>query len=383
MSGNPLSVKPVTVSLSGPATSGAGTAFTSQPTELSLNEPAARSTLDVVSAGRRHRARRRRLATLAIAVMVFGLFALSLMVGERFYPPSQVIAVILGEQVPGAGFTVGELRLPRACLAILAGAALGIAGVTFQIMLHNALASPDIIGISAGASAAAVLSIVVLHLDSRLTSLFAVFSALATAALIASLSWRDGIAGTRLILIGIGVAAMLDAMVGYLILKAATWDLQTAMRWLTGSVNGATWEGTVPLLLAVTVLAPVLLWQLHNLQQLQLGDDAARALGVPVQRARLVTILAAVGLVAFATAAAGPIAFVAFLAGPIAARVVGRSGSLLIPSALIGAALVLGADFLGQNAFGSRYPVGVITCALGAPYLVYLLIRTNRMGGSL
>jgi iron complex transport system permease protein len=102
-----------------------------------------------------------------------------------------------------------------------------------------------------------------------------------------------------------------------------------------------------------------------------------------VERTRIVLIVAAVGLIAFATAATGPIAFVAFLAGPIAARVTGPHGSPLVPAALVGALLVLTADLAGQFAFGTRYPVGVVTGALGAPYLIYLIIRTNRTGGSL
>lgn len=155
------------------------------------------------------------------------------------------------------------------------------------------------------------------------------------------------------------------------------------MRWLTGSLNGATWDKVVPVVVALLVLTPVLLYQAGNLATLQLGDDTASALGVRVDRTRLVAIVGAVGLIAFATAAAGPIAFVAFLSGPIAARLVGPNGSLLVPSALVGALLVLTADLCAQFAFGTRYPVGVVTGVLGAPYLVYLIVRTNRVGGSL
>jgi iron complex transport system permease protein len=138
-----------------------------------------------------------------------------------------------------------------------------------------------------------------------------------------------------------------------------------------------------PAVLALLILAPVLLGQSRNLASLQLGDDTASALGVRVERSRLTVLVSAVGLIAFATAAAGPIAFVAFLSGPIAARIVGTRGSLLLPSALVGAALVLVADLCGQYAFGTRYPVGVVTGVLGAPYLVYLIVRTNRAGGSI
>lgn len=341
------------------------------------------TTVDPVTRGRRLRARRRALVLVALGLLVVGVFALSLMVGNTFYGPGEVIDVIRGEVVPGASFTVGELRLPRATLAVLAGAAFGLGGVTFQTMLRNPLAAPDIIGISSGASAAAVLGIVVLEASEGTVSALAISAALATAVLIYLLAFRDGVVGTRLILIGIGVAAMLDSVVTYLLLRAAVWDLQVAMRWLTGSLGNATWEQTTPLALAMLVAGPVLLGQSRGLVLMQQGDDSASALGVRVERTRLIAIVAAVALVAFATAAAGPIAFVAFLSGPIAARIIGGGTSLMVPAALVGALLVLSADLLGQFAFENRYPVGVITGALGAPYLVYLLIRTNRSGGSL
>lgn len=336
-----------------------------------------------VALGRRHRALRRRSIGAALAVLVLVLFAVSLMVGDTFYTPSEVLRTILGETVPGASFTVGELRLPRACMGALAGLAFGISGVTFQTMLRNPLAAPDVIGISSGASAAAVVSIVLLQLDEAATSFVAIVAALLTAGVIYLLAYRDEVAGTRLILIGIGVSAMLESVVSYVLLHAATYDLQTAMRWLTGSLNGASWDQLLPLALAVVVVGPVLLSREHDLGLLQLGDESAAGLGVRVERTRVVVVVAAVLLIAFATAAAGPIAFVAFLSGPIAARLVGGGGGLMVPSALVGAALVLGADLIGQFASGNRFPVGVVTGVLGAPYLVYLLIRTNRAGGSL
>lgn len=340
--------------------------------------------VDAVGASRIRRGRRRRIVIAVLTVLAVASFAVTLMVGKTFYPPSDVLRVVLGENVPGASFTVGRLRLPRAVLAVVAGTCFGLGGITFQTMLRNPLASPDIIGISSGASAAAAFAIISLSLGgSQVSVFFAIAVGLGVAVLIYVLSFRDGVAGTRLILIGIGIAAMLDSVTAYLLSTAAAWDLQETMRWLTGSLNGANWGSTVPVLLALVVLGPVLLSQSRNLSTIQLGDDAAQALGVRVERTRILTIIAAVGLIAFATAAAGPIAFVAFLSGPIAARIVGPGTSLLIPSALVGALLVLVADFCGQYAFGTRYPVGVVTGALGAPYLVYLIIRSNRTGGSL
>lgn len=352
-----------------------------------LTRPAPREAAPASVAAATHRrirgASRRRRVILVLAVLVVAAFAVTLMAGRTFYPPGDVLRVILGEQVSGASFTVGRLRLPRAVLAVVAGFSFGLAGVTFQTMLRNPLASPDIIGISSGASAAAAIAIVTLSLGEVQVSVLAIAAGLGVALLVYSLAFRGGVVGTRLILIGIGISAMLDSVTSYVLSQAAEWDLQEAMRWLTGSLNGATWDQVVPALAAAVVLTPLLLGQARSLSAMQLGDDTASALGVRVERTRITVIVAAVGLIAFATAAAGPIAFVAFLSGPIAARIVGAGGSLLVPAGLVGALLVLVADFTGQFAFGERYPVGVVTGVLGAPYLVYLIIRTNRAGGSL
>ncbi|WP_228528172.1 FecCD family ABC transporter permease [Microbacterium sp. UFMG61] len=355
-----------------------------RPARSQMTPPASGSAqVAAVIAGRRARHRRHAVATIVLGVLLLALFTVALMIGNTFYSIDEVIRVILGETVPGASFTVGELRLPRAVLAILTGLAFGMAGVTFQTLLRNPLASPDIIGLSNGAGAAAVIGIVVLSLNGPVVSLFALGGALLTAAVIYLLSIKNGFAGTRLILIGIGVAAMLQSVTSYILSRAASWDIQTAMQWLTGSLNNASWERVVPLAIAAAVIVPLMLSQGRALGAMQLGDDSASGLGVRVNLTRVLFIVGAVALLAFATAATGPIAFVAFMAGPVAARITGPGANLLVPSAFVGAVLVLASDLIGQFALGERYPVGVITGVLGAPYLIYLLIRTNRSGGSL
>jgi iron complex transport system permease protein len=214
-------------------------------------------------------------------------------------------------------------------------------------------------------------------------STLAILVSLAVAVLIYVLAFKGGVNGTRLILVGIGIAALLESVVAYTLMRAGEWNLQEAIRWLSGSVNGATWGQITPLLIALPVFGGILLSRARQLETLRMGDDVAAALGVGVATTRIVVLVAATVLVAFATAAAGPISFVAFLAGPIATQFVGRGGSLLIPSALTGALLVLVADYIGQFLLPSRYPVGVITGALGAPFLIYLIVRSNRTGGSL
>ncbi len=340
------------------------------------------SSLNRIAGNRRRRARRHGLLVAMLLCLVVAIFALTLSLGQSFTPAGDVIRVLLGENVPGAAFTVGQLRLPRAVLSVLAGLSFGLGGVAFQIMLRNPLASPDIIGISSGASAAAVFAIVVLSLKGPIVSVVAVAAGLAVALMVYGLSSRNGVAGTRLILVGIGVSAMLESIIAYILSQAPAWSLQEAIRWLTGSVNGAQLGQAAPLLLALGIFGGLLLGRARDLEALRLGDDTAAALGVGVSRTRIMIIVAAVGMIASATAVTGPVAFVAFLSGPIAARIVGNAGSVLIPAALVGAVLVLAGDYVGQFLLPSRYPVGVVTGALGAPYLIYLIVRVNRIGGS-
>ncbi|OJF96419.1 FecCD family ABC transporter permease [Pararhizobium antarcticum] len=332
---------------------------------------------------RRRRARRRVSVQAVLFALVVAIFGITLSVGQSFTPPTDVVRVLFGENVPGASFTVGQLRLPRAVLSVLAGMCFGLGGVAFQIMLRNPLASPDIIGITSGASAAAVFAIVVLSITGPMVSVLAVVAGLGVAVLVYGLSFRNGVAGSRLILVGIGVAAMLQSVIGYILTSAPAWTLQEAMRWLTGSVNGAQLSQALPLLLALALFGGLLLMRTRDLEALQLGDDTAAALGVRVARTRMLVIVSAVGMIATATAVTGPIAFVAFLSGPIAARIFRSNGSLLVPSALVGALLVLAGDYAGQLLLPSRYPVGVVTGALGAPYLIFLIIKVSRTGGSL
>ncbi|KKX33290.1 iron ABC transporter permease [Rhizobium sp. LC145] len=339
--------------------------------------------VDIVIHGRRSRAHRRRLVIALLLILLAAIFALTLVIGQNYTPPGDVMRVLLGEDVPGAAFTVRQLRLPRAVLSLLAGLSFGLGGAAFQIMLRNPLASPDIIGINLGASAAAVFAIVVLSLNGSAVSVFAVIAGLSVALLIYALSFRNGVAGTRLILVGIGVAAILESFISYTLSQAPAWNLQEAMRWLTGSVNGARLDQAVPVLLSLAVFGGLLLSRARDLDTLKLGDDTAAALGTNVALTRIVVMVTAVGMIAVATAVTGPISFVAFLSGSIAARIIGGNGSLLIPSALVGALLVLLGDYVGQFLLPSRYPVGVVTGALGAPYLIYLIIRVNRSGGSL
>ena len=327
--------------------------------------------------------RKRRDVLLGLATLILAGFALTLIVGQSVTPPGAVLRVLGGASIPGAAFVVWDLRLPRSVVSILAGMSFGMGGVAFQLLLRNPLASPDIIGISAGASTAAVFCIVILSLSGTVVAVAAIFGGLGVALLIYLLSWRQGVTGARLILVGIGLAAMMQSVTAYVLSKAPAWSFQEALRWMTGSVNGAQIWQALPLICSLALFGVLLLLCRRELEILRLGDEIAAGLGVRLGLARMTIVLAAVGLVATATAMAGPIAFVAFLSGPIAARITGRHGSLLVPSACVGAVLVLFGDYIGQHLLPARYPVGIVTGVLGAPYLIFMVTRESATGATL
>ncbi len=329
----------------------------------------------------RHRLGRRTLTVcVALALVLLGLFLAALVVGDFPLTVQQVVYSLVGRGTRASDFIVYELRLPRAATGMAVGACFGLSGAIFQSMMRNPLASPDIIGITSGASASAVVAILMLGLSGFAVSAFSFVGALFTALLIYVLAWRQGVAGYRLILVGIGIAAMMSAVIDYLMTRAAIWDAQVALQWLTGSLNGVSDSTMRTLLLLMVVLVPLSLWAGSALAGLQLGDDTASGLGVRVERSRLLLVVFGVALAAIATAAAGPIGFVAFVSGPIARRLTHGTGIALVPAALVGALVVLSADFVGQHLLPVQLPVGILTAAVGAPYLLYLLVVSNKIG---
>lgn len=341
-----------------------------------------KNNINIVRAGYQRRRLRWTIVTLLLSIFTLILCITALLLGNTIYPLNTVIKVLLGEQIQGAAFAIGTLRLPRMLSGLLVGMAFGMAGSTFQTMLRNPLASPDIIGITSGSSVAAVFCILVLKTSGSVVSISAVVTGLMVTMLIYGLSSGGNFSGGKLILIGIGVQAMLNALISYMLLKASQYDVPGALRWLSGSLNGIRMASIPPLFMVVSIFGLIIILLGRHLKILELGEQSAITLGVRTNLTRLMLSLSAVFLIAFATAITGPVAFVAFLAGPIAAKLVGIGAPNELPSGLVGAILVLGADLIGQFAFDIRFPVGIITGILGAPYLLYLLIRMNRTGGS-
>ena len=338
------------------------------------------TSIEQIRQGRGRRRRRFVGMTTLLACIALALSGTMLMLGNTIYPVGDVVRVLMGEDVPGASFTIGTLRLPRLLAGLFAGAAFGVAGTVFQTMLRNPLANPNVIGITTGSSAAAVFCIVVLQASELVVSIASVIGGLVTVLAIYFLSKGASFSIGRLVLVGIGIQAMLSAVINYLLLISRQNDVATAMRWLTGSLNGSKMDQLPVLMLTVFICLPIILILTRQLEMLELGEMAATALGINTNQTRILLIVSSVFMLAIATATTGPIAFISFLAGPIAKRLVGTGYSNILPAALIGIILVLAADLIGQFAFTARYPVGVITGIIGAPYLLYLLIRMNQKG---
>lgn len=321
---------------------------------------------------------------LLLAALVL-LLCLNIGLGDYELSIPEVIAVLFGGGTKAQSFIVMDLRLPRSLTGLLIGVALGLSGALTQSIARNSLASPDILGITAGASAGAV-TLIVLGGGSGFVGLLALLGiplaalcgAFLTAAVIYLLAWKGGIEGFRLILVGIGINAMLVATIGWLLISAKIEDVSRAQVWLNGSLNGANWDKMWPVAIAVVVIGVLVVGSTFTLGALRLGDDNAASLGINLGAAQTRLLVSSVALAAVATAAAGPVGFVALAAPQLALRLVRSPGPPLIASALTGAVLVVGSDVIARTLLPVELPVGIVTSALGGPFLLYLLVRNNR-----
>ncbi|SCG44412.1 iron complex transport system permease protein [Micromonospora rifamycinica] len=309
-------------------------------------------------------------------VVVLGVAA----IGGGDYPMStaDVLRTLTGGGTPAEDFIVGELRLPRLVTALGVGAALALSGAILQSLVRNPLGSPDVLGVTQGAATGALV-VVVLGGGTLLLSGAALLGGLATGLLLWAVAGRHGLPGYRLVLVGIGTTAILTGVNGWLLTRAPLMDAARAVLWLTGSLDGRGWEQAVPLLGLLGLLTTVVVGVARPLSMIELGDDTATALGVPVARVRRLLLAAAVLLAAGAAAAAGPVSFVALVAPHLARRLTRAPGPNLAAAAGTGAVLLLAADLAAQRAVdGHQLPVGVVTGLIGGGYLVWLLAARRR-----
>ncbi|MBA8814251.1 FecCD family ABC transporter permease [Frigoribacterium faeni] len=332
--------------------------------------------------------RRTRLvvATGASLVVLAVVAVLAVSAGSSSLGVTDVVRTLLGAGTPGQELIVLELRLPRVVGAVVVGACLGLAGALTQTFARNPLATPDILGVTSGAGLGAVSAIVLAGGGYAVTGgllsfgvpVAAVLGALVTSALVYGLSWRGGIDSYRLILIGIGMTASLGGLTSYLVARAQITEAAAATQWLVGSLSGMSWSSVWPAVVVLAVIAPLAATQTRALDVSQLGDDLSTGLGVAVQRHRLAVLVCAVLLTAGAVSAAGPLEFVAFVAPQVARRLTGTGRPPLVGSAVIGGLIVVGADLVTRTLLPGEVPVGILTAIIGAPYLIWLLIRHRK-----
>ncbi|SDR06674.1 iron complex transport system permease protein [Curtobacterium sp. UNCCL20] len=312
----------------------------------------------------------------AVLVLLVALVLVGLGVGEIPLSPVQVAGALVGHGDTISDFVIGQLRGPRVFGAILVGASLGVAGGIVQSVVRNPIASPDVIGITSGASASGLTAIVLFGASGGTLFSVVLVGAVVVSLVIAGLAWRRGITGNRVVLVGIGVAAICLSITGWMLTSGSVQQAGTALLWLSGSLNAVDRNLVGVLAIAFVVLMAAALVQSPRLTVLTLGDDVASALGLRPNRAKVLLLLTAVCLTAAAVATAGPVSFVALMAAPIARRLVGGGRVALGPTAAVGAAVTLASDLVAQFAIpGNALPVGVVTGVVGAPYLLWLLAR--------
>ncbi|MFV8183101.1 FecCD family ABC transporter permease [Streptomyces sp. AF1B] len=324
-----------------------------------------------------------RAALVVVLLLLAALAAGVVLIGTGDFPISagDVLKTLAGNGNAGQEFIVEELRLPRVLVGLLVGASLGLGGALFQAVTRNPLGSPDVLGLGQGATAGALVMIVLFSGSAAEVTVGALVGGLVTGLAIYLLAWKQGVHGYRLVLVGIGVSAIVTAVNGYLLTVSDIVDAARAVVWMTGSLSGRDWDQVWPLLGLCAVLVPLVLVNARGLRMLEMGDDVAGALGVRVERVRALLMVAAVLLTATATAAAGPVSFVALTAPQLARRLTRSPGPNLLPSLCMGAALLVTADLTSQRLFGAdQLPVGVVTGVLGGVYLLWLLVTERRAG---
>lgn len=319
-------------------------------------------------------------ASLAVVVglmlLTLSIIVISLSSGSEWINPWQLLSGSLSGET---SIVVETLRLPRIVMGLLVGAGLGCSGLILQSVIRNPLASPDVVGITSGASAAAVgfLGFFQLTYGIEWLPLFALGGAFVASGAVYLLAWRQGVTPMRMILVGIGVSAAMGAVTTLLIAISPASGSLSAYIWLTGSIYGANWQDVKALLPWLAISLPLTLLFARQINAQELGDSVATGLGISVQKLRPTLVMLSVVLAAPVVAYAGAIGFVGLIAPHIARQLVTRSFALLLPvTAMIGACLVLSADLAARVLFlPLDLPAGVFVSAIGAPFFIYLLFR--------
>jgi iron complex transport system permease protein len=318
------------------------------------------------------------LLTFIFLVLTLAVFIFSVGMGEISIHPLDVAKSLIGMGLPEHALVIQTFRLPRTLVSVLVGACFGVSGAILQGMVRNPLASPDLIGITGGASVAAIAFITLFPEASiNWLPLAAILGATIATVIIYTLAWKKGVSALRLVLIGVGIQSCTAALTTLLLVMSPVYLTNKAMVWLTGSVYGTNWNDVSSLLPWTILFIGLAILSARHLNIQQLGDDIARGVGQRVEQQRFLLLSICVALAGAAVAIGGAIGFVALLAPQIARKLVGPSfGGLLPVAALTGSLIVVAADLVARTAFSPLdLPVGIFTSVIGAPFFMYLLYK--------
>ncbi|WP_040203963.1 FecCD family ABC transporter permease [Neobacillus jeddahensis] len=320
-------------------------------------------------------------------VITFLVFVISAGIGDMKINPLTVIKVLFGGGPEMEKLVITTFRLPRIIVALVVGISLAVAGGILQGMIRNPLASPDVLGITGGAGAA-VVAFLVLFSDKNHSLTVSIawlpLAAFAGAGLVSILvyvlAWKNGVSPIRLVLIGIGISTLMQALITLMMVMGPIYQASQANMWITGTVYGSNWKNVVTLVPWTVVFLIIALIVARTINIQELGDEVATGLGGKVQKQRFLLLMISTALIGSSVAFAGGIGFVGLMAPHMARRLVGSSfGALLPVSALLGGVLVMVADLIGRTLFlPLEVPAGVFTAGIGAPYFIYLLFRTRN-----
>ncbi|RAL27010.1 FecCD family ABC transporter permease [Thermoflavimicrobium daqui] len=324
---------------------------------------------------------------VVLFILLMFSIVISAGIGEIYISPLEVFLTFIGQGDELHQMVIQTFRMPRILVALFSGMSLAISGALLQALVRNPLASPDVIGITGGASVAAVSMITIFSDSTKSLSVsmqwipFAAFlGATVIALLMYGLAWKKGVSPFRLVLVGIGLYTATQAITNLIILLGPVYRATQSKTWLTGSVYGSEWKEVFTLLPWICILIPLAFIMARTVNIQQFGDDIATGMGDRVQRNRLFILLISTGLAGTAVAFAGAIGFIGLIAPHAARRLVGSSFEVLLPvSGLLGGTIVVLADLVGRTvAPPLEIPAGVFTAAIGAPYFIYLLARTKK-----
>lgn len=325
------------------------------------------------------------LILIALACLLLTLFILGLYVGDLSISLNDIVDTLkrhlLSSSTKESDWVIITLRTPRLILAALVGACLAISGALIQGLTHNDLADPSIIGINQGAVMMAVVSLVVLESISPIGLIFFAFlgGSLASA-IIYILAWRSGSSPSRLILVGIGVAAIMHAISSLTIVIGNIESIEQAYFWMSGSLYGSQWEDVSILLIFFLISIPLVIHIIRPINALMLEDDKAKAIGQPIESGRLLVVMLSVLMASVSVALVGGIGFIGLVAPHIARQMVGCHYARLLPiSAMVGACLLVASDIIGRLIFSpNELPAGVVVAIIGTPYFIIIFLKNHR-----